>query len=107
MVLIGLFAALLVKLCALGRRCAQCGNLFSSYVCYGLMLWLGWQAMINMGVNAGMLPTKGLTLPFVSYGGSSMMVCCIALGLLLRISYDLNLTHGRGGVARRVPAYDK
>ena len=107
LVLIGLFAALLVKLCALGRRCAQCGNLFSSYVCYGLMLWLGWQAMINMGVNAGMLPTKGLTLPFVSYGGSSMMVCCIAIGLLLRISYELNLTHGRGGVARRVPAYDK
>lgn len=100
-ILIGLFVALIVKLLMLGRRCALVGNLFSSYVCYGMMLWLACQAMINMGVNAGILPTKGLTLPFISYGGSSMMVSCVAIGLLLRISYELKLAEGTVTRARR------
>ena len=102
LVLILLFVLFAVKLVSMGRRSAIAGNSFSSYICYGIMLWISCQAMINMGVNSGILPTKGLTLPFVSYGGSSMMVCCIAVGLLLRISYELQFSEGRRTVAKRL-----
>jgi cell division protein FtsW len=57
---------------------------------YGIGIWLSMQAVINMGVNVGLLPTKGLTLPLMSYGGSSLIVCCIAIGLLMRIHYETN-----------------
>ena len=61
---------------------------FSAYVAYGLaLLWLG-QILINIGVNVGLLPTKGLTLPFLSYGGSSLIICCASLGMLLRIEWE-------------------
>lgn len=61
---------------------------FSAYVAYGLaFLWLG-QILINIGVNIGLLPTKGLTLPFLSYGGSSLIICCASLGMLLRIEWE-------------------
>jgi cell division protein FtsW len=61
---------------------------FSSYVAYGISIWLIIQAIINIGVNSGILPTKGLTLPLMSYGGSSMMIDCIAIMLLFRIDYE-------------------
>lgn len=64
------------------------GNYFASYVAYGIGIWLSMQAVINMGVNIGLLPTKGLTLPLMSYGGSSLIVCCMAIGILLRIHYE-------------------
>ena len=64
------------------------GRLFAAYTAYGLTFWLGLQAAINMGVNAGLLPTKGLTLPFLSYGGASMVVNCMVIALLLRIDYE-------------------
>jgi len=54
-------------------------------------LWIAIQAMINIGVNSGVLPTKGLTLPLMSYGGSSMLVMCLVIGLLLRIDYETRL----------------
>ena len=54
---------------------------------------IGFQAFINLGVNMGLLPTKGLTLPFVSYGGSSLLACCIALGLLLRVHHEMESRH--------------
>ena len=61
---------------------------FAAYVAYGLaVMWIG-QILINIGVNAGVLPTKGLTLPFLSYGGSSLVICCVMLGLLLRIEWE-------------------
>ena len=64
------------------------GMLFHAYLAYGLaIMWCG-QILINVGVNIGLLPTKGLTLPFLSYGGSSLVVCCICLGLLLRIDWE-------------------
>jgi cell division protein FtsW len=61
---------------------------FSGFVCYGIGLWIGFQALINIGVNVGVLPTKGLTLPFMSYGGCSLLVGLLALGLLLRIEVE-------------------
>jgi cell division protein FtsW len=63
-------------------------RLFAAYTAYGLTFWMGLQAAINMGVNAGILPTKGLTLPFLSYGGASMVVNCLVVALLLRIDYE-------------------
>lgn len=63
-------------------------RLFAAYTAYGLTFWLGLQAAINMGVNSGLLPTKGLTLPFLSYGGASMVVNCLVVALLLRIDYE-------------------
>ncbi|MBA3582788.1 MAG: putative lipid II flippase FtsW [Gammaproteobacteria bacterium] len=64
---------------------------YGAYLAYGLTLWIGVQAFINMGVNMGMLPTKGLTLPLVSAGGSSLMVMCLAIGLLLRVHKETAL----------------
>lgn len=63
-------------------------RLFASYTAYGLTFWLGLQAAINMGVNSGLLPTKGLTLPLMSYGGASMVINCVVIALLLRIDHE-------------------
>ena len=84
--------ALLVYIAAralyIGLWAERAGRYFSAYVAYGLaIMWCG-QVLINVGVNIGLLPTKGLTLPFLSYGGSSLVVCCISLGLLLRIDWE-------------------
>jgi len=61
---------------------------FSAWTAYGITVWLGLQAFINMGVNAGLLPTKGLTLPFLSYGGASIGINCIVIALLIRVDYE-------------------
>lgn len=72
----------------IGLWAERAGRLFSAYLAYGIaIMWCG-QILINVGVNVGLLPTKGLTLPFLSYGGSSLVVCCISLGLLLRIDWE-------------------
>lgn len=63
-------------------------RLFASFTAYGLTFWLALQAAINMGVNAGLLPTKGLTLPLLSYGGASMVINCVVVALLLRIDHE-------------------
>lgn len=63
-------------------------RLFAAFTAYGLTVWLGLQATINMGVNSGLLPTKGLTLPMLSYGGASMVVNCVVIALLLRIDHE-------------------
>jgi cell division protein FtsW len=61
---------------------------FHAFLAYGLGIWIGLQAFINIGVNMGVLPTKGLTLPLMSYGGSSLVITFVALALLLRIGYE-------------------
>lgn len=63
-------------------------RLFAAFAAYGITFWLGLQAVINMGVNLGLLPTKGLTLPFLSYGGASLIVNCVVVALLLRIDHE-------------------
>jgi len=83
-----LFAWLIVRAFAIGRQAAMSERLFSALVAQGIAVWLGVQAMINIGVNMGVLPTKGLTLPFLSFGGSGVVVNLIAIAVLLRIDYE-------------------
>jgi cell division protein FtsW len=93
-ILIGLFAVLLWRIFRLGIRAIESDRSFEAYVAIGIGTWLGLQAFINLGVNMGILPTKGLTLPLISYGRSSLIVTMMALGMLLRIPRDGG-RHGR------------
>lgn len=86
---LSLFSLFVWRTLVLGRRAVAWGLPFAGFVAYGVGLWFGFQAIINIGVNMGVLPTKGLTLPLVSYGGSSLLVSFIAIGLLLRIEYEI------------------
>jgi cell division protein FtsW len=83
-----LFAWLIVRAFSIGRQAVMLDRLFAALTAQGIAAWLGIQAMINFGVNMGVLPTKGLTLPLMSYGGSGMLVNCIAIALLLRIDWE-------------------
>ena len=87
-VVIGLFTVLIVRALRIGRAAENRERPFAGYVAYGIGTWIGLQAFINMGVNMGVLPTKGLTLPFMSYGGSSIIVMCVAMALLIRVDYE-------------------
>ena len=73
----------------LGIRAARVDRFFEAYLAVGIGTWLGLQAFINVGVNMGLLPTKGLTLPLISYGRSSLIVAMVSIGLLLRIHHEL------------------
>jgi cell division protein FtsW len=85
---ITLFAIIVWRAFQIARTAEINGQIYAARLAQGIGLLLGLQAMINMGVNMGALPTKGLTLPFVSYGGSSMIVSCLAAGLLFRIGRE-------------------
>jgi cell division protein FtsW len=85
---ISLFTILIFRALVIGRRAENRERPFAGYVAYGLGIWIGLQAFINIGVNMGVLPTKGLTLPFMSYGGSSVLVMCIVIALLVRIDFE-------------------
>lgn len=90
-IIILLFFGLLVwRILRLGKQAILYGNPFAGFVAYGVGLWFGFQAIINIGVNLGVLPTKGLTLPFMSYGGCSLIVSLLAVGILLRIEFELS-----------------
>lgn len=83
-----LFAVLLVRAFIIGRQAAVRERPYAALVAQGIGVWLGVQALINMGVNMGVLPTKGLTLPLMSFGGSSIVANCIALAVLLRVDWE-------------------
>lgn len=87
---IALFTTLIYRAFIIGAEAEKREQQFSALVAYGLGIWFGFQSFVNMGVNMGMLPTKGLTLPLMSYGGGSMIVMCGAMALLFRIQYELN-----------------
>ncbi len=89
LILIALFLALLWRVFKLAMRAADAERFFEAYIAIGLGTWLGIQAFINIGVNMGMLPTKGLTLPLISYGRSSLIITMICISLLLRIHHEL------------------
>ncbi|PHN17703.1 MULTISPECIES: putative lipid II flippase FtsW [Pseudomonas] len=85
---VALFVFVSIRAMYIGMWAERAKQFFGAYVAYGLaFLWIG-QFLINIGVNVGLLPTKGLTLPFLSYGGSSLVICCASLGLLLRIEWE-------------------
>ena len=85
---IGLFVWLVLRAFAIGRQAALRERHFASLAAQGIGVWLGFQALINMGVNMGLLPTKGLTLPLMSFGGSGLVVNCVAVAILLRIDWE-------------------
>lgn len=88
LVTVGLFVLVSLRGLYIGLAAEKAGQLFAACVAYGLsFLWIG-QFVINIGVNIGLLPTKGLTLPFLSYGGSSVVMCCVMLAMLLRIEWE-------------------
>ncbi len=87
--LIGLFLALLWRVFKLAMRAASSERYFEAHIAIGIGTCLGMQAFINVGVNMGLLPTKGLTLPLISYGRSSLIVTMVCIGLLLRIHHEL------------------
>jgi len=92
-IVVALFVVLTARIFRIGRNAAEAGMAFAGHLCFGVGIWFALQAFINMGVNMGMLPTKGLTLPLMSYGGSSMIVMCVALALVQRVSLETPL-HG-------------
>jgi len=83
-----LFFTISKKAFLIGRTAIQFQNTFAGLVAQGVGLWIGGQTFINMGVNLGLLPTKGLTLPLISYGGSAIIMNCIAIGILMRVDFE-------------------
>ncbi len=90
-----LYSILIIRGLNIGLKAYVQDRTFAAFTAYGMTFWLGLQAAINMGVNAGLLPTKGLTLPLLSYGGASMVVDCMVVALLLRIDHE-NRWHALG-----------
>ena len=88
--LIALYGFIVWRCFRLSRIAEEQGNRFAGYIALGIGVWIGLQSFINMGVNLGVLPTKGITLPLMSYGGSSAVVFAVTFALLLRVEWELN-----------------
>lgn len=101
--LVLLFCALVWCCFSIAREAHLRERYFAAYLAWGLGLLLAGQTMVNIGVNLGLLPTKGLTLPFMSYGGASLIVCCGIIGLLLRIQYETECLSGLRAAGRGRP----
>lgn len=104
--LLGLFGVVVWRAFQVGRVAQARGNLFAGHLCYAIGAWIGAQALINMAVNMGLLPTKGLTLPLISYGGSSLITVCLMIALVLRADHENRLERAgapAGGYRERAP----
>jgi cell division protein FtsW len=99
-----LFALVAWRGMAIGWAAEKQGFKFGAYLAYGLTLWISLQAMINVGVSMGLLPTKGLTLPLISSGGSSLLVMCFCVGLLMRVHLEVTLTQAQALKKSVMPA---
>src|SRR5258706_1151713 len=93
--IIALFVLFIHRAFAVGREAMMREKYFAALVAQGIAVWITVQAFINMGVNMGLLPTKGLTLPFLSFGGTGILINCVAVGILLRIDYENRATTAR------------
>lgn len=91
LIVIGLFMLLVTRIFLMGKEAQRLGNHFAGFMAYGFGLWLTIQFTVSIGVNSGLLPTKGLTLPLMSYGGSSVLISCIVIALLIRIDHENRL----------------
>lgn len=89
-IVLGLYSLLVSRIIHVARKAVRQEDWFAAYSCFGIAIVLAGQAFINIGVTSGLLPTKGLTLPFISYGGSSLLVCCAMVALVLRISREMD-----------------
>ena len=105
--LVLLFGILTWRAFRTGLGCLELNRPFAAYCAFGLGLWISIQATVSVGVNLGLLPTKGLTLPLISSGGSSLMMTCAAMGLLLRISYELDRARRQRGERSDPPRTDE
>ncbi len=97
LLVVAMFALLVQRAFVIGREAIKLERYFSGLVAQGIGLWIGVQSFINMGVNMGLLPTKGLTLPLMSFGGSGIVANCIALGILLRVDWEVRQMKRGGG----------
>ena len=88
---ISLFLLLVIRTLLIGRKAQKLGHHYAGFLAYGFGLWIAIQFTVSVGVNSGLLPTKGLTLPLMSYGGSSVLVNCLVIAMLLRIDYENRL----------------
>lgn len=91
LIVMGLFLFLVIRIFLIGRSAQMLGRHFAGFLAYGFGLWMAIQFTVSIGVNSGLLPTKGLTLPLMSYGGSSVLVNCIVIAVLLRIDHENRL----------------
>jgi cell division protein FtsW len=101
---IGLFGLAVGRGLYLGLKGVEIGQRFAGYVAFGISLMLAMQAIVSVGVNLGALPTKGLTLPLISYGGSSMVLTCAMAGVLLRATFEINRALDARQITTRMPA---
>ena len=86
--LIGLYIILIQRIFSISKTALEHGKEFASYACAGIGVWIALQSFLSMGVNLGLLPTKGLTLPFISSGGSAIMMSLLSLAIVMRVSYE-------------------
>jgi cell division protein FtsW len=100
----GLFTLVVWRGLSMGIKGVDVGQRFAGYVAFGISLMIGLQTMVSIGVNLGALPTKGLTLPLISYGGSSIVLTCAMAGVLLRATYEINRALDARQMATRMPA---
>jgi cell division protein FtsW len=89
LIVVALYVLLVARIFIIGRRAEKMQQFFRAYMVYGFGFIIAGQALINIGVNVGALPTKGLTLPLLSYGGSSLLVCAGMIAIVLRVDYEL------------------
>ncbi len=101
LILIFIFLVLVIRCFMIGRLARQMGQMFNSFIAYGIGTLIGLHVFINIGVSIGLLPTKGLTLPFLSYGGSNLFLTFILISLIQRIYFELNVSDRHKVISRR------